>query len=297
MNDLQNILPEYLPIIFLAAFFSVINGLLAYKKGFFRYPKKKAPSFYNIPLIYLLGAFLVFITLQIFLVPLVFILYFVIQSGEVVGLSDRIQQDPTLVGWFNVFVMSTSTLGVLFYSWLLGPQLTKMIWNKEGGIGEKRIIKNFFFGIATWLVCYPIVIALSQMIALLLHWFFEKPEVDQVAVKAIKMTLDDPYLFGSTFICMILLVPVLEEMLFRGFLQTWLGGLFSRKTSIVLTSIVFALFHFSYSQGLRNVEFIAALFVLSCFLGYIYERQGSLWAPIGLHVFFNTISVLTIVFS
>jgi uncharacterized protein len=65
--------------------------------------------------------------------------------------------------------------------------------------------------------------------------------------------------------------------------------------SILLASLIFAFFHFSYSQGIDNIEVITSLFVFSCFLGFVYERQQSLWASVGLHALFNAISVVLIV--
>jgi membrane protease YdiL (CAAX protease family) len=51
----------------------------------------------------------------------------------------------------------------------------------------------------------------------------------------------------------------------------------------VLTSLFFAILH--------PPTHIPALFFLSCGLGYAYERSGSLFRPILMHVFFNGFSV------
>ncbi|MEN9654812.1 MAG: hypothetical protein RL235_924, partial [Chlamydiota bacterium] len=45
-----------------------------------------------------------------------------------------------------------------------------------------------------------------------------------------------------------------------------------------------------------NIPIIAALFTFSLFLGYVYERQRALIAPMGLHAMFNGISVLNLYF-
>jgi membrane protease YdiL (CAAX protease family) len=82
----------------------------------------------------------------------------------------------------------------------------------------------------------------------------------------------------------VLIVPVFEELLFRGFLQSSLRSLSGKPwIAIVLTSLFFAILH--------PPTHIPALFFLSCGLGYAYERSGSLFRPILMHVFFNGFSV------
>ena len=81
-----------------------------------------------------------------------------------------------------------------------------------------------------------------------------------------------------------LIVPIFEELLFRGFFQTSLRALSdSPCAAIVLTSAFFAILH--------PPTHIPALFMLSCGLGYAYERSSSLLRPILMHIFFNGFSV------
>jgi membrane protease YdiL (CAAX protease family) len=82
----------------------------------------------------------------------------------------------------------------------------------------------------------------------------------------------------------VVIVPIFEEMLFRGFLQTTLRSLTARPwAAIFLTSALFSLLH--------PLTHVPALFCLSIGLGYAYERSGSLFRPIFMHIFFNGISV------
>lgn len=83
----------------------------------------------------------------------------------------------------------------------------------------------------------------------------------------------------------VLIVPVFEEMLFRGFWQTTVRSFSSSPwLAIILTSLVFAVLH--------PITHAPALFALSCGLGYAYERSGSLLRPILMHVLFNGLSVM-----
>nr|WP_249274236.1 CPBP family intramembrane glutamic endopeptidase [Parachlamydia sp. AcF125] len=101
-------------------------------------------------------------------------------------------------------------------------------------------------------------------------------------------------LFLVTSLSVLILVPFAEEILFRGYLQTWIKQKLGRFWTIGLTSLVFALFHYAERQGIRNIQFVGVLFIFSCFLGFIKERQQSIWAPFGLHLAFNSIALAAI---
>jgi membrane protease YdiL (CAAX protease family) len=61
--------------------------------------------------------------------------------------------------------------------------------------------------------------------------------------------------------------------------KAWHGWL-----AIVITSLAFALLHPAWSWP--------AIFVLAIGLGYLYERTGNLWAPITVHLLFNSLETL-----
>jgi membrane protease YdiL (CAAX protease family) len=61
--------------------------------------------------------------------------------------------------------------------------------------------------------------------------------------------------------------------------KAWHGWL-----AILITSLAFALLHPAWSWP--------AIFVLAIGLGYLYERTGNLWAPITVHLLFNSLETL-----
>ena len=86
------------------------------------------------------------------------------------------------------------------------------------------------------------------------------------------------------------IVPIFEELLFRGFIQTSLRSVSGKPwTAIVITSAFFAILH--------PPTHVPALFMLSCGLGYAYERSGSLARPILMHMLFNGFNVIATVFQ
>jgi membrane protease YdiL (CAAX protease family) len=151
-------------------------------------------------------------------------------------------------------------------------------------------------GILTWFIAFPWVGVISQFCDFLLEALFNFQSYEQVAVRYLKDNLTSaPQLFIA-LISIVFIAPIVEELLFRGTLQQFLKKYFSIKTSIAITAFIFACFHFSSSQGLGNLSLIPSLFTFACFLGYVYERQGSIFASIGLHLTFNLASSFQILF-
>jgi hypothetical protein len=87
------------------------------------------------------------------------------------------------------------------------------------------------------------------------------------------------------------IVPYVEEMLFRGFLQGFLNGICHPTLSILLTSAAFALFHYSPLQKSSNFEIMIGLFVFSILASKIRIKEDSIYASIGMHSAFNATSL------
>ena len=87
-----------------------------------------------------------------------------------------------------------------------------------------------------------------------------------------------------------LVYPVIEELLFRGLLQSWLlerPPLRRRWLGLsganLLTSLVFTGLHFIDHPPLAA----AAVILPSLIFGYFRDRNDSLCAPIVLHIYYN----------
>ncbi len=88
----------------------------------------------------------------------------------------------------------------------------------------------------------------------------------------------------TVFVFAAVIAPVFEEILFRGLFQSMLRSVVSRAwLAVVLTSVFFAMLH--------PWMHWPALFALSMCLGYAYEKSGSLYRPIFIHMLFNTASI------
>lgn len=98
-----------------------------------------------------------------------------------------------------------------------------------------------------------------------------------------------------TFISLVVLPPLAEEIMVRGFLYSSLKKAFRMRWAVILTSALFAAAHLP-EGGSGGPLYIAALdtFVLSLVLIYLREKTGSLWASIGLHSIKNGIAFVAL---
>ncbi|MBQ8415598.1 MAG: CPBP family intramembrane metalloprotease [Clostridia bacterium] len=100
----------------------------------------------------------------------------------------------------------------------------------------------------------------------------------------------EPYEILLQFVTVSIVPGFCEEILFRGAILTACLP-FGRSRAIIISSVLFALMH-------QNAEQIFYTFVAGVILGIVYERTGSIWSCILLHVCNNFVSVIeTAVFS
>lgn len=89
---------------------------------------------------------------------------------------------------------------------------------------------------------------------------------------------ENPLLWAIIFIA--ILPPIFEELAFRGFLFNQLKKVSSVQVTIIGTSFIFALVHFSF------ISFIW-IFPFGMFLGYLRQRYKTLWLGVIVHFIHN----------
>lgn len=98
-----------------------------------------------------------------------------------------------------------------------------------------------------------------------------------------------------TFVSLVILPPLVEELVFRGFLFGGLRRAFSPVITALIVSILFALPH-SWQSTDGSTLWNAAIdtFALSLVLCYLREKTGAIWAGVGLHALKNLVAFLAI---
>ena len=96
------------------------------------------------------------------------------------------------------------------------------------------------------------------------------------------------HLWSTSFLFFSFLYPVLEEIIFRGALQSYAETIIKKNIwtlsyANILTSIIFCSLHFIYHPTLWAIS----VFVPSIIFGHFRDKYNSLTPPIILHIFYN----------
>ncbi len=297
MNTLESLpelsLAQHLLILMNGVLLSFFVTFFAVKGRFYR-PLQIHDSLYAPNLKDLVFVFFVFFGINLMILPLVahFWVYYHTQHGEstksLFSMETRVWVQGIAL-WLSVYV-------VWLLCYLFKPTILRRLISAESTKNFRGILYQLAFGAMTWLICYPIVLTLNQALVLLVDTIFHPDPSEQVAVKLLKMSYNNWVPLFMYFFGVIIAVPILEEFLFRGILQRWLSVKVGPWKGIILASVAFTAMHYAGEQKYFNLVLLPCLFLLSCYLGYLYERQRSLWASIGLHGTFNMISAVVLLF-
>jgi len=97
------------------------------------------------------------------------------------------------------------------------------------------------------------------------------------------------------FASLVILPPIAEEIMFRGFLFSSLRQKFRLRYAVIATSLLFGVAHLQFGSG-APLLWVAALdtFTLSCVLCYLREKSGSVWPGIFLHALKNGVAFVAL---
>jgi len=92
----------------------------------------------------------------------------------------------------------------------------------------------------------------------------------------------------TIFIMLVVIPPIYEELLFRGYLFNMLKKHGSQILAVILTSVLFGAAHLEYN----NLNWIAAVdtLIFSGFLIYISQKHQSLYSAMLLHAIKNSVA-------
>jgi len=259
---------------------------------------------------------------------------------------------PGLEGWQEIFrdhiVMSIGavvTIAVMMF--LADTHFSRRL--KGFGLNIRTIVRDLFMAIVNLLAVWPLILA-AITVTIFFVELLSGRQYQMQSHQQLEMVAEYPQLPLRIMIVLVAVViaPLLEEMMFRGFVQTtirsildlrfspWRGHLAlvpdhrqacperSRRDAngtqgvarpswpcvqfeggtpsphglatignrqsatawpaIMASSVFFAIMHADPAHW-------PALFVLGVCLGYSYEKSGSLFRPIFIHLFFNATSV------
>ena len=135
------------------------------------------------------------------------------------------------------------------------------------------------FGLKHYFMVLPFIIAAGFVVDFIARKFGAPLEQQEI----IKRVLEEESLAVLIFMFLfgILAAPVIEELLFRGFIQPAIRTSFGKLKAVFISGLLFAIVHL-------NAYVFLQIFILGLLLAYLFEKTGSLIAPIAVHIFHNT---------
>jgi membrane protease YdiL (CAAX protease family) len=190
----------------------------------------------------------------------------------------------TIFGWSLFFADISLFCFLIFYIWKADLQSIFFVKNKYVKLGIYTYLLYLPWVGVAGVLCHFIVIGLlgANSIETVSNVFHKQIEWNGPIFYALAISAS----FFS---------PVSEEIVFRGLFQNFTTKVFGSLTGLLFTSLLFSLVHYKFGYGLTNMETISHTFVFSLFIGYLYQRTGSLISCIGFHMTNNFISYIPLI--
>lgn len=178
--------------------------------------------------------------------------------------------------------------GAIFWGFLVAVLSGFMLWRRfplrqfltRGGRSTLAVVG---LGIGLVLLAYPGLLLIS---AAMVHFLEEEAQQQEIVELFREAAAADDF---STLIVgalmAIVVAPVAEEFLFRGYFYGTLRRFSGPLIGMLLTSALFAVVHV-------NLLALPTLFALAICLTLAYEWSGSLWVPMVMHMFFNMVTLV-----
>ena len=160
----------------------------------------------------------------------------------------------------------------------------------------KRQLKDIGLKMIRWLdgiralIAYPVYMILFWLLLTGATLLFPSINVNQAQHIGFS-SVHGYYQLILTFIGLVIIVPIAEEILFRGFLFSSLKKGLPVILAGILTSVIFAGLHLP-EGGRAGPLWVGAIdtFSLSLVLVYLRQKTGSLWSGICLHALKNGVA-------
>lgn len=205
---------------------------------------------------------------------------FIALTGRSGSDAERIFFDGT-VGRFAFFcLVQLVSLGIVL--WFMKKQGIKL-----GFIGLGRLPKPSDLGYA--LITFVIYFVLAAVVLAIVGQLLPGVDLEQEQQIGFENAAGPSLIL--VFITLVVLPPLVEEIMIRGFLYSGLRSKMRKITAALMASAIFGVAHLQLGSGAPPL-YVAAIdtFVLSMVLIELRERTGSLWSGIFVHALKNGIA-------
>lgn len=209
---------------------------------------------------------------------------FVLSFALMVGVMTLLQA-VGLAGVAENPVVQVTIISILVYTIALVIVVGVPAWRRQWSLryGLERLgLTKLRWRDWQWLpVAYAVYLGASLLLIAVASWLIPGFDVDEVQDLGFEQLYGIEYVIG--FVALVVLAPIAEELLFRGYLFGTLRRYIAFLPASLVTSVLFGLVHGQWNVGLDT-------FALSMVLCWVREKTGGVWVPIGLHAVKNSLA-------
>jgi membrane protease YdiL (CAAX protease family) len=181
--------------------------------------------------------------------------------------------------WYVLFAEALTVGAVWWFVHKRKSSLRAIGWRRPEWMGVVYALAGFF----VYFVVYAVLLSIAT------HLFpsLNVNQKQQLGFNNATGTIN----LWLAFVSLVVLPPLAEETVFRGFVFTGLRNRFTPVWAAVITSVLFASAHLEFGSG-QPLLWVAAIdtFTLSLVLCYLRQKTDSLWPGIFLHALKNGIA-------
>ena len=137
------------------------------------------------------------------------------------------------------------------------------------GIDRKPGGDVVWLSVVTWVVYMGVTLVVGTIVAM--TGLIDVEQAQETGFEDLTLPIE----YVLAFIALVVLPPIAEELLFRGYMFGRLRKRFGFWLTTIVVSIVFGIVHMQWNVGIDVA-------VLSVFLCYLRERTGTIWGYNGV---------------
>ncbi len=169
-------------------------------------------------------------------------------------------------------------LAIFFVAWVPWIIRKRRTTLKEIGLHKLPTWIDIFLAPSGFVVYLLLSVALVFLASQALPWF-DITQAQDVGFDNLVWR----YEYLLAFLALVVIVPVAEEVLFRGYLYGKMRKTIPAWAVIIITAVLFGAVHGAWNLAVD-------MFALGIILGLLREVTGGLWAPILLHMTKNAVA-------
>lgn len=218
----------------------------------------------------------------------VYVVAFLIAGMLTVPVLNLLDADIDLANMAATVVAAFVIIGILI-GWLTMYHRgwVRVMRLPAGGQWGSEILAGVLYGVGLYVVS---VVFVGGLLLILLNALSGEP------VQAPEQVPQDLSAVGLvlTSLYAIVIAPVGEELFFRGILFRSLRDRHGLRIGLLGSAVGFGLIHFIPGDAVDAALLMLVMAFTGAALAYVYERRGSIVAPLAAHVTFNVIGLALI---